>query len=198
MRISKFILISLLFQLQGWTQVKTDDSRFSLGVRSTFSAFSDDGQGLGTGGQFRIRFTDRVNSDWFGDYIVINQNNQIKSEYAHIGWSVLFYPWENTFGRIQPYILAGHCFDYNKKTLIAFPQQGADRWGSAIQSGFGTHFFLSSQMDVSLSAQYMIHLTKELISEQTATGTVITQAPGNAFEGHLLCTLSMNYRFKKR
>ena len=111
MRISILILISLLVQLQGWTQVNTDDSRFSLGVRSTFSAFSDDGNGLGTGGQFRIRFTDRVNSDWFGDYIVINQNNQIKSEYLHIGWSVLFCPCVSPFGRFQPYVLAGHCFD---------------------------------------------------------------------------------------
>jgi len=198
MRISFSIVIFLLIQLQSWTQKNTDFSRFSLGVRSTYSAFSDDGRGLGTGGQFRLRFSDRVNSDWFGDYIMINQNDQIKSEYLHIGWSVLFYPWEKQFGRFQPYILAGHCFDYNKKTPIGFPQQSADRWGSAIQSGCGTHFNLSPQMDVSLTAQYMIHLTKELISEQTPTGLLIVQAPGNAFEGHLLCTLSFNYRFKKR
>jgi hypothetical protein len=44
----------------------------SVGVRTTLSTF-DHGEfgnsGMGLGGQFRLQFADRVNSDWFFDYI---------------------------------------------------------------------------------------------------------------------------------
>ncbi len=57
---------------------------FSLGMRSTISGFSNDGWGIGTGGQFRIQLSNRVNTDWFADYITININNKkIKHGKAH-------------------------------------------------------------------------------------------------------------------
>ena len=43
---------------------------FQLGVRNVVSAFSDDGgYGFGYGGQFRIRVLNRLNTDWYADYI---------------------------------------------------------------------------------------------------------------------------------
>ncbi|MEN9973746.1 MAG: hypothetical protein RIS20_2093 [Bacteroidota bacterium] len=197
MRFSILYFFSLL-TLGIWSQESTELSKLSLGVRSTYSAFSDDGTGLGTGGQFRLRFTSRVNSDWFADYIVVDHQSIAKSEYVHIGWSVLFYPLEQTIGKFQPYILAGHCFDYNKLSLNSQPEVYGDRWGSAIQGGLGTHFFLTPQIDLSLTTQYMVHLTKELTTEYTPTGYTIVGKTDNAFEGHLLTTLSINYRLKKK
>lgn len=193
-----FLYIVLCLSCSSWTQNSNSFSRFSLGIRSTFSAFSDDGRGFGTGGQFRFRITPRVNSDWFADYIVVDHQSIAKSEYVHIGWSVLFYPMEQTLGRFQPYFLAGHCFDYNKLSLNSQPEIYGDRWGSAVQAGLGMHFLLSPQMDVSLTSQYMVHLTSELTTENSSTGYSIVENSRNTFEGHLLTTLSINYRFKKR
>jgi opacity protein-like surface antigen len=170
---------------------------FMLGMRSTGSIFSDDGFGIGTGGQFRIQFGQRVNSDWFADYISINMNNKVRSEYVHIGWSVLFYPLKNLLypAFFQPYILAGHCFDYNKKTAINFPDISKDRWGSAVQAGVGTHFNLTERFDVSLTIQYMIHLTSEINFKEGNNGKIEFYNYSHAtLEGHLLTTVSVNYK----
>jgi len=165
---------------------------FSVGARSTISLFDHDGGGLGTGGQFRIQLSKKVNTDWFADYISINISDKVRSEYYHIGWSVLFYPREEGF--IKPYILAGHCFDYNKKTSMRDPSITAERWGSAVQAGVGTHFNLSSRFDISITSQYMIHLTKALEAEFDGDNISITEHQGSALEGHLLTTISLNYK----
>lgn len=170
---------------------------FSLGGRTTISAFSHDGAGLGTGGQFRIRFTDRVNSDWFADYISINSRDNIRSIYYHIGWSVLYYPISQTDfpKKVQPYILAGHCFDYNEKSLLNDPSVLKSRWGSAVQAGLGLHFNLSPQFDISVMSQYMIHLTKEIEARYDDNGAVFfTKHDEHGLEGHLLNTVSVNYK----
>ncbi len=171
---------------------------FSLGGRSTISAFSHDGAGLGTGGQFRIRISQSVNTDWFADYIIVGDRDGIRSEYYHIGWSVLFYPLENVLmnNKFQPYVLAGHCFDYNQKTLIADASISKSRWGGAVQGGLGTHFNITERFDLSLTCQYMIHLTKEI--ELEIPGEVVEeQHEHSALEGHLLSTLSFNYKLFK-
>lgn len=172
---------------------------FSLGARSTISTFSNDGTGIGTGGQFRIQLNNRVNTDWFADYISINFKNKVRSYYYHIGWSVLYYPFSNlTYPKvIQPYILAGHCFDYNKKTSISNPEISKDRWGSAVQAGMGTHVNLTEKFDVSLTVQYMIHLTKELEAIIENDNIVIETHSHNNLEGHVLATLSLNYKIGK-
>lgn len=166
--------------------------QLSLGGRSTLSLFDSDGWGLGTGGQFRIQLSSRANTDWFADYISINVQDKIRSEYYHIGWSVLFYPIKNT-RNIQPYVLAGHCFDYNKKTILT-SNTSLNRWGSAVQGGLGTHIHLSKRFDISLTCQYMIHLTAELESVINASNVSIVKGNTNTFEGHMLSTLSVNYK----
>lgn len=172
----------------------------ALGVRSTLSHFSEDGAGLGTGGQFRIRLSPRINTDWFADYISIQQSTMVRSEYLHIGWSVMYYvlePKSFPAQRIQPFVMAGHCFDYNKKTLsllngMEIQDKSRSRWGSAVQAGLGTHFHLSPQFEISLKSQYMMHLTSVLeVSE--AIPYSITEHKHSVIEGHLLTTVSLNY-----
>lgn len=168
----------------------------SAGARSTLSAFDHDGSGIGTGGQFRVQLGNRVNTDWFADYITINMSDKVRSDYYHIGWSVLFYPFrELQYPKVfQPYILAGHCFDYNRKTAIADPTITQDRWGSAVQAGIGTHMHLSPRFDVSLTCQYMIHLTRGLEAEIDGDNVHIHEHGHAALEGHLLTTVSLNYK----
>lgn len=192
----------LVFSTTTNAQVATENSSknnagwFSLGARSTISLFDHDGAGLGSGGQFRIQLSNRVNTDWFADYISINVNNKVRSDYYHIGWSVLFYPIQNQQKTtIQPYIVAGHCFDYNKKTSIQNPAITIDRWGSAVQAGLGVHLNLTDRFDISLTSQYMIHLTKELEVEIHDDGDLhIHEHEEASLEGHLLTTISLNYK----
>lgn len=169
---------------------------FSLGARSTLSAFDHNGSGIGTGGQVRVQLGNRVNTDWFGDYITINIADKVRSDYYHIGWSVLFYPFKELQYQkvLQPYVLAGHCFDYNRKTAIADPSITKDRWGSAVQAGIGTHLHLSQRFDVSLTCQYMIHLTNELEAEIEGDNISIRDHGHTSLEGHLLTTVSLNYK----
>jgi hypothetical protein len=172
----------------------TYGGRFSLGLRSTVSVFGDDGAGLGAGGQFRIQLSKKVNTEWFADYIVINQDKKVRSEYYHIGWSVMFYPFEQRRNLFQPYILAGHCFDYNKMTEIANRANTKNRWGSAVQAGIGTHINLAERLDISVSSQYMMHLTTDLHANTDETPVNIETEKDNALQGHLLTTLSINYK----
>ncbi len=172
---------------------------FSLGYRSTISLFDDDGAGWGTGGQYRLQFSRKVNSDWFADYISININDKIRSEFYHIGWSVMYYPFTNrTYPKVlQPYIVAGHCFDYNIKTVIANTTVHNSRWGSAVQAGLGTHINITERFDFSLTSQYMIHLTPELVTVENGNTIDIIKRRTNSIEGHLLTTLSMNIKLIK-
>lgn len=198
-------IILLLFCLNSNAQVvdnttsKNNAGWFSLGARSTLSLFDHDGAGLGSGGQFRIQLSNSVNTDWFADYISINVDDKVRSDYYHIGWSVLFYPLQNqTNNFVQPYIVAGHCFDYNKKTSIQDPAISFDRWGSAVQAGLGTHLNLTDRFDISITSQYMIHLTKELEVETHDDGEMhIHEHEEASLEGHLLTTVSLNYKIVK-
>jgi len=195
------LLISSLSNAQDKIEhlTKNNAGWFSLGARSTLSLFDHDGAGLGSGGQFRIQLSNRVNTDWFADYISINVDDKVRSDYYHIGWSVLFYPLQNQHNKtIQPYIVAGHCFDYNKKTSIQTPAITFDRWGSAVQAGLGTHINLTDRFDISLTSQYMIHLTKELEVETDEAGDIhIHEHKEASLEGHLLTTVSLNYKIFK-
>jgi hypothetical protein len=179
------------------SRVETKSGWFSLGGRSTLSAFDGDGGGLGTGGQFSLQLSDRVNTAWFADYITINISDKIRSEYFHIGWSVMFYPFDKLrYPRVlQPYVLAGHCFDYNKKSVIQDPSISKDRWGSAVQAGIGTHINLTDKFDISLTCQYMTHLTKALEVVADVDQMQIAAHDHPSLEGHLLATVSFNYKF---
>ena len=116
---------------------------------------------------------------------------------------MLFYP--KQFGRFTPYVIAGHCFDFARVTPLStqYIDRSSDvitRWSSAIQAGLGSHLFLNDRFDVSMSAQYMLHLGNHLDYEiqETTTGSYLETGAGDhqaaGLEGHILLTFSLNYR----
>lgn len=180
--------------------------QFSLGVRSTTSLFSDEsGTGTGFGGQFRLRFYHLLNSEWFADYITSDIENGMgnRTDY-HIGWSVMFYPSfayrNNERLKLQPYLLAGHCFDWSTfESRDVLERNSAERFSSAVQAGLGFHLPLTDRVDFSLSGQYMIHFGEEVVvSKRSYAGGheylyFDTEQP-EGLEGHLLVTCSLNFR----
>ncbi len=176
-----------------------------LGLRTTTSVFGHDPiSGLGTGGQARVQLLDYLNTEWYADWITIDLEGAGTRQNAHIGWSVLFYP--KKLNRFIPYVIAGHCFDYARVTPLSTPylDRSADeveRWSSAVQMGLGSHYYLTDRFNLTFSAQYMLHLGKqleyEIVDQPDGTKYVQTNYDTNAdtrFEGHLLLTLSLNYR----
>lgn len=188
------------------SQSLVQKGQFSLGMRQTTSLFGHDNiPGLGVGGQMRWQIFDFMNTEWFADWINIDLDGAGTRNNAHIGWSVLFYPVRS--GRIIPYAVAGHCFDYAKVTPFSTPyldrsNDVVTRWSSAVQAGLGSHFFITDRFDVSVSAQYMLHLGNHLDYEiqNTGNGPYLethdhTTGSGNTgVEGHVLITASLNYR----
>ncbi|MFZ9028810.1 MAG: hypothetical protein ACO2Z9_07325 [Crocinitomicaceae bacterium] len=195
------ILIFTLISSIGFAQelnVKKDyGGMFSLGVRTTLSTFNghhEESNGLGVGGQFRIQFAERVNSDWFFDYINSEIGDYANRTDYHIGWSVLFYPTANQTSFVRPYILAGHCFDYTQMVSKRNPNDRLERWSSAVQGGAGVHFNLSERLDLSLVGQYMVHLGNEIHTELEGGAVHFHEENGASLEGHMLFHLGINYK----
>ena len=169
--------------------------QFELGGRTTASLFNaETAAGYGTGGQFRIRILESLNTEWFADYIQNDVTQLGLRQDAHIGWSVMFYPLPQPYTpqNFTPYLLAGHCFDYTRIARYS-DNGGEERLSSAVQAGLGTHYHLNERFNLSLSAQYMLHLGADLHTGVNGN-TLTVQKNDNAFEGHLLLTFSLNYR----
>lgn len=193
------VLLSCFSLFAQKDRFSTPGGGFWLGGRSTLSSFNDhpdEKNGLGVGGQFRIRLAERLNTEWFFDYLNSDLGNYASRRDFHIGWSVMYdlLPPSPT-RKLQPYALAGHCFDY---TQIRGRKPGgmtAKRLSSAVQGGLGTYWHLSPKINISLSAQYMIHLGKHLHGHLKEDGSFhIHEEARNGLEGHLLFTLSFNYK----
>jgi hypothetical protein len=200
------IMAALFFSIGGNAQKKEKGNNtfsggvISLGARTTGSLFNDEGSGNGTGlgGQFRVQFSDEVNSDWFADYITSPLGNFANRTDYHIGWSVMFYPLKHNAEKpafLKPYMVIGHCFDYTRVVDNRDSKNYGERWSSAVQGGLGTHFNLTPRMDISLTSQYMIHLGNDILAEGREDGSVVIKdEKGSSLEGHLLMTVSMNYK----
>lgn len=194
-----FIGFSVAASAQSLTVKNGPAGTISVGGRSSFSLFNDDehgSAGTGIGGQFRIRLADRVNTDWFYDYFSGGLGDHAHRMDQHIGWSVLFYLREPSEVRqfIQPYILAGHCFDYTKQQANNDPSNYAERWSSAVQAGLGTHFNITQRMDLSLVGQYMVHLGTDVHADEHDGEVEFQKEQGSSLEGHLLFHVSFNYK----
>lgn len=197
---SYLTLVVLLCSVIAYSQGDNKSGQFFLGVRSTSSLFTDAGTpGSGIGGMFRIRMGKRVNTEWFADYLTTNLQNLGYRRDGHIGWSVLFYLSKEPMQakKLSPFLIAGHCFDYTKVYVLA-DKKNEDRWSSAVQMGIGTHYNVTEKFDVSLTAQYMSHLGADLhshIEEDRGVKKLEIEKHGSAgLEGHVLLTLSLNYR----
>lgn len=173
---------------------KTYSGLFSLGSRTTLSAFNAHSQTatLGFGGDFRIQLADRVSTDWFADYLP-SADGVTKREDFHIGWSVMYYLRGNT-NIIQPYVVAGHCFDYSKFTEIANQQNSLARLSSAVQGGLGLQFNCTNRLSINLSSQFMGHLGKEIHEHVHDNVPKYEIVSTNQFEGHLLITVGVTYK----
>lgn len=197
---STLFCTSLLFS-DATAQTNTDEpinnaGMFSLGVRNTLSLFnSHEAASFGAGGHFRIQLSDRVNTEWFADYITSKVDNQLGRKDYHIGWSVIYYVLNPAKTKIvQPYIEAGHCFDYTN-LRNSWTGEERERWSSAVQMGIGVHFNITSRFDVTLKSQYMLHLGGHIHAEKNFFGMyVIHEHEGFQAEGHLLNTISLNYK----
>lgn len=175
---------------------------FSLGTRNTFSFFNDipgESAGMGIGGQSRLQLSRRLNTEWYADYITSRIGTYaIRNDY-HIGWSVMYYVRSEVDFRqlLQPYLLAGHCFDETVVFGRDNKKNSADRLSMAAQFGAGTHLNISPELDISLSGQYMLHFGQEIDAEQREGFVEIHRQPYTTPEGHLLFTVSANYKFGK-
>lgn len=176
---------------------KNRGGRLSLGMRSTLSTFNghhNESNGFGVGGQFRLQFADRVNSDWFFDYIQSDIGDFASRTDYHIGWSVLYYPMKNPFPKVQPYILAGHCFDRTFMMENGNRTNNITRWSSAAQAGLGVHFNLTKRLDISIVGQYMLHLGNEVGAHVHGGEVEFHEEAGSSMEGHLLFHVGVNYK----
>jgi hypothetical protein len=115
----------------------------------------------------------------------------------HIGWSVMYYLVPSNAEktpRLQPYVLAGHCFDYSNLKESANDANFMERWSSAVQAGLGTHYNFTPRFDAALQAQYMIHLGNDIDTDQENGKVAFISKNGVNLEGHLLITFSLNYK----
>jgi outer membrane protein W len=108
--------------------------------------------------------------------------------------------------KFEPYILAGHCFDYTRVTIFNTTiedrsDETTKRWSSAAQAGLGAHYHFSDKFNLSFSAQYMVHLGNDIHTHLENNNGIeyleIEQHESNnklTFEGHLLMTLSLNIK----
>lgn len=170
---------------------------FSLGTRVTTSMFNDDdAAGMGIGGQFRIQLGKRLGSEWFLDYISSKNGELTYRNDYHFGWSLMYYFSKDAekVAFFQPYFLAGHCFDYTKVYEQANAANYADRWSMAAQAGIGSHLNLTNRFDCSLSAQYMLHFGKDIKVSGDKEAVLIEKQNHSSPDGHLLITLSFNYK----
>ncbi|HYG51512.1 MAG TPA: outer membrane beta-barrel protein [Flavobacteriales bacterium] len=197
--------VALFTTLCAQAQYTRTAGSFELGMRNTVSLFGNNNTaGFGTGGQFRIMLGKQLNTEWFADYIQTDLYAKGKRTDAHIGWSVMFYLL-NEPKKLDPYIIAGHCFDYTRvnvyRTLTEPGQEYKSRWSSAAQAGIGCHYYIGQRFNLSLSTQYMLHLGNDIHAElESENGTEVLhveQTDTNnklTFEGHMLTTLSLNFR----
>lgn len=183
-------------------ELKKDQSGiFSLGVRSTVSAFNDHeygNTGFGYGGQFRIQFADRVNSEWYLDYLTgpIKFDDKVyghRTDY-HIGWSVAYYFTDKLAPPIKPYAVVGHCFDRTELRSNGDSGEFMKKGSSAIQAGAGVHFNLSERLDLTLVGQYMFHLGEDVHADLHDGALEFHREKGAGLEGHMLFNLSINYK----
>ena len=174
---------------------------FSVGARATFSMFNGhswDTYGLGSGGQFRIQIMDFLNSEYFADIMVSDIGGYAHREDFHIGTSFLFYflPGNNDWSKpVRPFLETGICFDYTR--IIENDNLTNERrhFSAAWPVGAGAHFNLTPRFDVTLKAQYMMHLGSDIDVHQDEQGQVhIEKHPNASLEGHLFVSLTVNYK----
>lgn len=198
----KLLLALLIVPSFGYSQplkIKKNQSGIvGFGIRSTISTFNggDFGNnGYGVGGQFRVQFADRINSEWFFDYLTANIGDFASRRDYHVGVSVMSYFTKKPSPIIKPYIVAGYCFDYTEVMANDNPGNRAEKFSAAVQAGGGLHLNLSERLDLSVVSQYMIHLGEDIHAHRHDDGEIeFEKEKGSGLEGHLLFHIGINYK----
>lgn len=168
--------------------------QLSLGVRSSWGLVYEhdwNRMSFGSGGQFRLRFSDKVNSDWFFDFLQGDLDDIGRRTDIHIGWSVLYYPLQQK-SFFQPYIVAGHCFEFLTMSENGHPDNEAQRKSASVQAGIGVHLHVAERTDLSFMSQYMMHFGTNIDILQTSP-LVFNKPGGIALQDHILLNFSINY-----
>lgn len=205
-KLSIILLLCLSVFKTSIAQEKTlfEKGQMELGIRSSLSLFSNGGNypGMGYGGHFRLRFSERINTEWFSDYLTTNIADIGNRKDYHIGWAVQFYPFK-TDKKLQEYFLAGHCIDYttvSNNRRIAIPEipQTQSRFTTAVHLGLGTQYYFTPKINISIQALYMNHIGKdfdtEIVYDDNGDKSLEIVKEDWSLEGHILFTLSLNYQ----
>ncbi len=192
------------------TGINTRKGEISFGVRTTESLFRSSGNyfGIGAGWQVRYRMAEKLNTEWFADWITTDIGGVGQRYDSHIGESMIIYPGKkmgqkNTF---TPFVLGGFCGDYTKiqanpiidEELNSNLKKSKDRWSFATQLGFGTHYNFTERFDISFTSQYVLHFGSD-IDAQVRTNDIgekylqIEKEKGSNLEGHIFITISANF-----
>lgn len=179
---------------------------FGLGMRTTASSFlGDNAAGFGTGGQMKILFAHRVNSEWFADYMNSSAGLNGYRKDTHIGWSVQFAVNKGGYQTMKPvpFVEAGQCFDWTTVGFIHNKNQDATvtsavvgpLFSIATQAGAGVAWYPLSRLEIEAEGQYMIHVGKDVHMEFDSGNYAykINQTKGTSFAGHILGTLSVSW-----
>ena len=175
----------------------TQGGIFSLGLRTTASAFNGgelSNLGTGVGGQFRLQVADRINTEWFLDYITGEVGDFASRTDYHVGWSVMYYLTKKQDPVIKPYMVVGHCFDRTVLADNSDHRNSISKNSSAIQAGAGVHFRISQRFDISLNTQYMMHLGEDVHAHYDHGEVHFEKEKGAGLEGHFLMHVGLNYK----
>ena len=155
--------------------------------------------GLGKGTAFRIQFSDRLNSEWYGDFIKTQYKGKAFRSDRHLTNSIMFYlrkPDTSNY-KFQPFISASmFCLDFTHVESIYPGGESLERFSFSQQFGIGSHFFLTERADISIYAQYYNHLGNDIHIDEHPDGSIhIREQKGRiSLEGHVFLVFSAGYR----
>lgn len=196
-----FLPLFALFLLPNLSQAqerKFEGGRFGLGMRNAMNFWGENKMlGFGAGGQFKLAFSPRVNTDFFADIISSKGEFDSYRKDYHIGWGVQFALAKDGFGSrtFVPYIMAGQCFDLTK-VGVKLGTETPLIFSAAVQGGAGVSSFVHPALELNLQMQYMMHLTQHVHLDFDENGIASTEVEkGASASGHLLGTFSFTVYF---
>lgn len=155
------IVFILLLPITGFSQEEIysrENGILTFGTRSSVTLSPQgDNVGTGFGGVMRLKFSRRINSEWFADYITSNIAGLARKTDNQLGGAVLFYPF-NSFveqGRKIPFLVLGQALVNSRITKNGLNGETASQWYPLANAGIGGHWYFTNKFDFSLSCQYM-------------------------------------------
>jgi len=173
---------------------------FSVTQRTSLSMWSLNQwklNGLGKGTAFRVQFSRRLNSEWYGDFIKTHYEGKVFRSDRHLTNSMMYYFRKlDTFKhKFHPFISASvFCLDITNVQIVGGESMG--RFSFSQQFGAGTHFFVTERFDLSIYAQYYNHLGNDIHVDEHDDGSLGLHEEKHriSLEGHMFLVFSVGYR----